>query len=256
MKLTSINEAPYADDCNQKKTKYFCYLEIKDSESLKNLDILKTPSITKKCYYCIRTFRRKTDLKRHLNNYHLKSVHYKCHLCSNTFIEIAHLTKHLQLHFTSASCSICQKMFSTEKDMQEHNDTHEDCAFWQCGVCYTLFGDTKSLKQHMDSHDQKISYNCSFCNEGFTDLGNFSKHVVEHNGLYTCTKCDLTFKHENEKCVHDIEIHKVNSFKCSLCQNSYAKQHELTRHLNIHEKHPLLLETNENNDYKDHEYSE
>lgn len=248
-KVTGINEAPFNDvsiEYKDSATEYLYCLEAEDDEfsgDVSDDDPLKSETSILRCVYCKNAFDRMEDLKVHVNSVHIQSMQYKCHLCNNTFYEVPHLTKHLQIHFTAMSCTICQRMFSSEAKRQSHNySCHSDTALWQCGVCFALIAERQNIKEHMLGHDCKLIYKCHFCDDELTDPEEFSKHVAAHNGLYSCNICEKNFNDEYEKNIHDNDVHKIKSCRCALCHQSYRKMHELTRHMNIHRYHPHLLE--------------
>lgn len=255
-KVTAINDAPFLDvslDYKDSATEYLYCLEADDESSADalNENPLKSGKVSLKCVYCKEGFDKMEDLKLHVNSVHIQSMQYKCHLCNNTFYKIPHLTKHLQIHFSSASCTLCQRMFSLESTRQFHNNSsHSDTAFWQCSVCYNLLNETESVKDHMLNHDCKMCYKCQFCEDEFTDPTKFSMHIVAHNGLYSCNVCQMKFNDEDEKNIHDNDVHKTKTYLCDICHHSYKKIHELTRHSNLHQHHPHTIQTDKNREYE------
>lgn len=194
------------------------------------------------CETCKKTFEKKSDLKRFLNSLHSKSMQYKCHLCDSSFCQVSHLTKHLQIHLSSASCTICQKMFAGETEMQKHNEIlHDNKANWQCSVCYIVNNEMESLKTHMGTHGNKIIYKCHFCDGEFSESHELSDHIEKHDGSHSCEECKKSFGYQHEKNIHDYSVHNKERHSCELCEKSYKSAHDLVRHKNLHRFHPHLL---------------
>lgn len=193
------------------------------------------------CKTCKKSFEKKSDLKRFLNSLHSKSMQYKCHLCDSSFCEVDHLTKHLQIHYTSATCSICQKMFADEHEMQNHNMLHENRANWQCGVCYFINNEIVALKEHINEHGNEIIYRCHFCDEEFVLSQDLSNHIDKHDGSHSCKECEKSFGYQHEKNIHDYNMHGKERFCCEICMKTYKTVHDLERHKNLHKFHPHLL---------------
>lgn len=200
-----------------------------------------TTTTTTNCSTCKKSFENKTDLKRFLNSLHSKSMQYKCHLCDSSFCDVIHLTQHLQIHFSSASCSICQKMFADEREIYTHSMLHENRANWQCAVCYFVNNEISALKQHINEHGNEIIYRCHFCDEEFTLSQDLSNHIDKHDGSHLCKQCEKSFGYQHEKNVHDYSVHGKERFCCEICKRSYKTTHDLVRHKNLHEFHPHLL---------------
>lgn len=193
------------------------------------------------CESCRKSFENKSDLKRYLNSLHSKSMQYKCHLCDSSFCEIDHLTKHLQIHYTSASCTICQQMYTDENEIEIHNEFHDNQANWQCGVCYFVNNEIKSLKEHINEHGNKILYRCHFCDKEFDISQDLNDHIDKHDGSHCCNECEKSFGYQHEKDIHDYNMHGKERHSCEICMKSYKSSHDLVRHKNLHEFHPHLL---------------
>lgn len=229
------------DECNISKAAFSDISLECEQYLLEQQNETNTTQTDYDCNTCKRSFENKSDLKRFLNSLHSKSLQFKCHLCDSSFCEIINLTKHLETHYTSASCTICQKMFSDENEIAIHNNFHENRSNWQCSVCYFVNNEIKSLKEHITEHENKISYRCHFCNEEFVVSQDLSKHIDTHDGSHCCNDCDQNFGYQHEKDIHDFVVHNKDRYSCEICKKSYKTSHDLVRHKNLHKYHPHLL---------------
>lgn len=203
------------------------------------------------CSFCKKLFGRKHDLRRHLNNVHLKSVQYVCHVCQKVFYEGFHLTRHLKTHFCYFNCGECSKMFVyVLPDFKNHvGHVHQNGAGAVCGICQTILpeNDLDALKCHMDIHFRAIAYTCHLCASEFRDCRDLSKHLAEqHTGPIRCVTCRKTFQTEQERERHQSRRHhgvqptrrvERARIQCEFCTNTYLKRRYLRQHQkNVHGK--------------------
>lgn len=190
------------------------------------------------CSFCFKLFSRKHDLKRHVNNIHLKAIQYVCHLCNSQFYEAFHLTRHLRQHNSFVRCTGCMKDFSVLRDLKLHIIAiHENSAPCQCGTCGQAFQKIKYLREHMQEHDKTIIYKCHICSEEFKESRELSKHLVGHSGMYSCSSCQTTFTTEYElsnhiKCHNGDAKYEEKKYECEICHNKFKKKRYLSAHMN------------------------
>lgn len=195
----------------------------------------KTVDGKQQCTFCNRLFCRKHDLKRHLNNIHLKAIQYLCHLCQSQFYEAFHLTRHLRQHNSFMRCGSCMKTFSGLRDLKLHIiSAHANCAEYQCGTCGDTYDRPKPLREHMYEHYKSIVYICHYCNEQFKESRDLSKHLIEHSGMYACNICNTTFTAEKEL-IHHSKCHTSSAaerkYECEICHSRYKKKRYLLAHI-------------------------
>uniref|UniRef100_A0A1Y1LXD0 Protein krueppel n=1 Tax=Photinus pyralis TaxID=7054 RepID=A0A1Y1LXD0_PHOPY len=188
------------------------------------------------CVFCLKLYRRKHDLKRHLNNIHLKAIQYVCHLCQTPFYEAFQLTRHLRQHNGFVRCGTCLKEYSIIRDLKLHiTAAHDNNAFSQCGSCGLSFQRIRYLREHMHEHDKTITYRCHLCPEEFKESRDLSRHLVEHSGMYACNICHTTFSAEQElnnhsKC-HSEDPANERKYTCELCPSKFKKKRYLMAHI-------------------------
>ncbi|KAF5304456.1 hypothetical protein FQA39_LY09652 [Lamprigera yunnana] len=201
------------------------------------------------CTFCLKLYRRKHDLKRHLNNIHLKAIQYVCHLCKSPFYEAFQLTRHLRQHNGFVRCGVCLKEYSILRDLKLHlTAAHDSSALCQCGTCGQSFQRIKYLREHMHEHDKSIIYKCHICTDSFKESRDLSRHLVEHSGMYACNICRTTFSAEQElnnhsKC-HSDDPTNERKYKCDICPSKFKKKRYLMAHVKkTHSKKNDVLST-------------
>lgn len=222
-------------------------IEIEESTELKvtdeGLPHIQLPPVTtelvngkQQCSFCLKLYRRKHDLKRHLNNIHLKAIQYVCHLCNIPFYEAFQLTRHLRQHNGFVRCGLCLKEYSILRDLKLHiSAAHDNSALCQCGTCGQSFEKVRYLREHMHEHDKGIIYKCHLCPEEFKESRDLSRHLVEHSGMYACNICHTTFSAEQElnnhsKCHFD-DPGNERKYKCEICPSKFKKKRYLMAHI-------------------------
>ena len=157
----------------------------------------------------------------------------------------------------STSCSICGKLFDTNKKMRQHMSCYHDETIVQCDECQKLCKGKKAFREHKKSHQsvtckecgdlvKKYSYpshknkclgisptkkcpheNCEFLGYNEKDI---RRHIKKHkrNGeRHMCSFCDLTFVNKKSMKVH-MKSHTL--FRCEDCHKSFRKRETLGKH--------------------------
>ena len=118
-------------------------------------------------------------------------------------------------------CDTCGRRFSSNRDLQEHNNRHAGVKPFLCYVCgqayYSSvslhahiklahfyeerkfvcqhcpkkFTTQKKLETHQDTHTGNKPHRCEHCGRGFADTSNLKCHIRIHTGEkpYVCTHC-------------------------------------------------------------------
>uniref|UniRef100_A0A1B6GV31 C2H2-type domain-containing protein n=1 Tax=Cuerna arida TaxID=1464854 RepID=A0A1B6GV31_9HEMI len=169
-----------------------------------------------------------------------KEKKYKCHLCSKSFIMKGSLMVHMRVaHFGGAVvarlveakqlesnavspdsaqyvCSICNKGFTKEQQLTQHEKLHEGK---QCDICLKTFTTKYFLRKHKRLHTGEMPYSCSVCNKSFTFQQSYHKHLLYHSDdkPYSCGDCGRAFKElstlHNHQRIHTGE----KPFSCETC---------------------------------------
>ncbi|XP_035229326.1 zinc finger protein 567-like [Stegodyphus dumicola] len=172
------------------------------------------------CPDCLKTFKYKYNLKRHV---------YKFHHSNTTLIESLKNQSSVVCHGESFSSMVdCANDFS----LAESN--------FVCPDCLKTFKNKYNLKRHanklhsnntalIDSlkSDRSLSYKCEDCHLKFSDLKNLKYHQnkihtskVNQTGNYVCPLCYANFE-KREKIFHFKNVHDVDMNHTALEFNSF-----------------------------------
>ncbi len=105
-------------------------------------------------------------------------------------------------------CTVCEKVFSDKRHLEDHHRSKHGGPKLQCQHCPKTFGALRGLQRHMNEHTGQYPSKCSQCDAGFNYRSQLSIHENKHQGRgYTCLNCNKVFyierdliKHQ-EKCV-------------------------------------------------------
>ena len=132
------------------------------------------------------------------------------------------------------SCSNCDKKFTTAYDLTRHQIMHSDERPFSCSICYKRFKRADALRQHEKLDCVKdIRHICPVCDKKFISGTSWAKHIQSCS--LSCTKCDKTFKN-NDNYKNHIKHHcSKEKFVCTTCGKSFSfleslKTHESTVH--------------------------
>lgn len=80
---------------------------------------------TNRCKYCPKTFRKPSDLIRHVRT-HTGERPYKCDYCSKSFAVKCTLDSHTKVHTgkTTFRCHVCSSLFATKGSLKVHMRLH------------------------------------------------------------------------------------------------------------------------------------
>ena len=95
--------------------------------------------------------------------------------------------------------------------------------------------DSAQCDTHETEHSDNQAYTCEFCMEIFDHKDALIEHTKSHayEGIHTCKHCDKQFFGLGRLKEHALS-HRVTSFTCRLCNESFLSRHELTYHKRVH----------------------
>lgn len=158
--------------------------------------------------------------------------------------------KKMVARFYTYECSECKKVFSSEREIQDHIREHGEPPVGgiTCSTCEKTFATAEELTAHIEQHHlgPAITEKSSKVKETSVK----SSAVEENNAdivatVFRCAKCDKTFdsrpvfrrhtkKHEKEELRR--ERKRLKRWVCSACGKSFPKQFFLKRHMESHER--------------------
>jgi DNA-directed RNA polymerase subunit RPC12/RpoP len=113
----------------------------------------ETTNKTNECPVCLRLFKRKDTLKRHLTT-HTGEREFVCPTCGKDFSTPQSLKQHEMVHSKARpfTCEYCEKTFRYRSQLVEHVRSHSGIKPYQCTECEAAFNNGQTLKVHMRIH--------------------------------------------------------------------------------------------------------
>ena len=111
---------------------------------------------------------------------------FKCQNCEKS-LGAEDIVNH-QCEEKSFSCSECDKEFSYEKDLKNHESTHKGKLF-ECSKCDQTFKRSSELKNHEKIHTEKEPFTCVDCGDEF-----MPGDIKFKGKLSRCPECHKKFR--------------------------------------------------------------
>ncbi|XP_033335108.2 uncharacterized protein LOC117225553 isoform X1 [Megalopta genalis] len=114
----------------------------------------------------------------------------KCKFCPKTFRKPSDLVRHVRTHTGERpyKCDYCNKSFAVKCTLDSHTKVHIGKKTFRCHVCSSLFATKGSLKVHMRLHTGSKPFKCPVCDSRFRTSGHrkvhLLKHAREHKGTF------------------------------------------------------------------------
>lgn len=148
-------------------------------------------------------------------------------------------------------CSICDKDFLIESELDEHMITHnidgvaesasKEGKIFKCRECLKVLASTRGLKLHIRMTHSKyaLKFACkeSECNAAFSCKGSLDKHIFHQHKirLQTCHICNQMFSNKYILQRHIKSVHlRLYKHICPICGKVLLDQGGLQRHISSH----------------------
>ena len=175
---------------------------------------------------------------------------------------------HQLLDLLTIQCKLCQSIFQTEKELENHLKTIHKKQF--CPLCFKyqheflserqLFDETQ-LNQHITSKTPEIHPKCEFCRKAFYNRDMLNSHMKKHHKQ--CPLCCVDqpngyYKDDVDLFQHAMTNHIVCMHpSCSKTPMIFKNEFELNRHISIyhdkgkitqyqHQDNEILIQNNQN----------
>lgn len=207
------------------------------------------------CPFCREKFIHKNSLTRHIRLSHtekyvkLETATEMCTICNQPYIKTS-MKRHMETHTDERlaySCTICNKLFSTNWNLKQHKWTHANPTLkpFQCNVCSSGFVREADYITHMNAHKSIRPYTCNHCGCQFIRKYNWIRHTREHETEknYSCEICNRKF-HRKYYLTEHKRIHTgERPFSCNICGKTSSTKTNHNKHIKIHHaRDPLTAE--------------
>ncbi|KAG8305993.1 hypothetical protein J6590_057481 [Homalodisca vitripennis] len=115
---------------------------------------------------------------------------FKCDLCTKSYRRKSDLDRHMLVHglvkpgAISFKCSDCGKLFGAKYKYEHHLKTHSGEKPFHCDQCGKNFKEKYSLQRHQQTHaDQRQIFSCNICKVGFYKLQSLRHHMNKVHGM-------------------------------------------------------------------------
>ena len=205
------------------------------------------------CLECGKKFNYKNPKKGcSMLSEHMSIAHKKeCQTCEESFESQEEFKDHMETVHKEKYCLFCRKYFSPE-DFANHDKDKHICEICQkrvyskwhhknlkhdeksncCKYCDKTFSNNTLLQTHiLQAHIKPLS--CDVCDYTCGTQSQLNKHNNSHdNIIYSCEKCNLTFKSNYRKKIHILEVHmKKFDYECSKCNKMFCVKGQLRYHV-------------------------
>ena len=133
------------------------------------------------CNYCGNSYKNEESRVLHIKTVHTEQKPYTCTICNKAFSLQRYLAQHQQSHFSKDKfkCNLCDKTFSSNKILKRHTRTHTGEKPYRCEFCSKTFAAASNLSEHRTLHTGRMPYQCKDCNEKFRLWTTLKKHLVK-----------------------------------------------------------------------------
>ncbi|XP_014205809.1 zinc finger protein 558 [Copidosoma floridanum] len=164
------------------------------------------------CHVCAKSFRTVADVKRHIDDVHLKIKRHECDICQVRFAAKATRDAHRRIHTGEKpfECDMCHKFFRSINLLGAHKRTHTDYRPYPCRYCDKAFRCRQKLETHESIHTGIKPFDCDVCGKLFSAKGEAKRHHRIHfdERPYLCPDCGMSFKLSRYLRTHIRQYHK------------------------------------------------
>ncbi|KAK0041458.1 zinc finger protein 133 [Biomphalaria pfeifferi] len=196
------------------------------------------------CGVCCEEFTSRKAVETHMNTFHRAPKPLGCGTCGETFRVRNQLLKHIDSHTQEelssnkvglCYCGECFEFFTTVTSLQIHTMSHREQSVFVCGACGMQTQHRHIIVKHLESH--VISSLLTAAEGTETEIEFQQPLKVEPSCIEENVDVSLDRLEENacdmkgEPMAED----EVTSFKCGVCQASFANLTEALGHAETHQ---------------------
>ncbi|XP_055334089.1 zinc finger protein 91-like [Paramacrobiotus metropolitanus] len=181
---------------------------------------------------------------------------FECQECGKEFRLRAGLQSHMKTDHAALKCVVCDKVFGSDTDLQQHMLSHSNKNQLKCGICKKTFQSSRIFAAHVREHEngklpepvveEAVPKECVVCRKQFADFLLLNQHVKKHNvnGGFECAMCNETFPFYHLLSRHVMEKQHFRpkiGIPCSVCDEELPDENALQLHLFTHHDAELTV---------------
>ncbi|KAL4234541.1 hypothetical protein ACF0H5_006184 [Mactra antiquata] len=182
------------------------------------------------CLFCEKTMKWRSDMCRHMRQYHVEKLDSGKALKSPDGLQCANgivmkMTDYIEL----------ENVLKPNK-RKRGIETQDLPGDFECEVCGKVFHKLRNLRFHRHVHETGNEYLCSICSKLLKTKAIFERHLKTHQEkqTYKCTQCD--FESSVNIAIHrHRQIHNSDSHLCETCGLAYKDKSTLSKHKKVHD---------------------
>ena len=236
-----------------------CQRTFIDHSSLQSHKRTHTEDKPHKCKICDKAFRDRSNLRQHETTH--KERQFQCRTCGQAFSFKRNMLRHEEMHKNKPrteqifKCDNCMKIFSTQSELVEHNQTEHPnvstnssknfaykCVQKKCQRVFpteTMFlSHVELVHEDKDVAEEEGPYSCQFCGVQFINIKTLRQHLKTFHANFGDFKCDFCNKKFKSEC--DLKSHmkdhtdKKRKYVCNYCSKAWEKPSDLVKHIRVH----------------------
>ncbi|XP_077316635.1 uncharacterized protein LOC143936139 [Lithobates pipiens] len=174
---------------------------------------------------------------------------YRCGQCQFSSLMMSVMRRHLRRHSSKHKCHVCEKTFSSARELKLHVSTHTGVRPHKCNNCDMAYRTASDLLRHIRSiHTLDKPFKCCYCDYSSVEANRMKIHIRSHTGErpFACSECAFAttdaFKLRRHLRTHTGE----KPYTCHVCgaqftQNASLKMHILRKHTENVQKEQCII---------------
>ncbi|XP_055586960.1 putative zinc finger protein 66 [Uranotaenia lowii] len=173
-----------------------------------------------------------------------KYVTLSCSDCQYVGSSIKDIQKHAQDEHQIANYALicCERRFSKRNRLYEHCLKHLNPEEFKCELCDKVFTDSAGLRNHrwwMHTPASERKFKCDICGDSFVKDYLFKQHMERHisreRRSHVCAECGATYTAPQQLKTHMLKVHGApTDWVCDVCAQEFVFRSELERHRLTH----------------------